>query len=182
MRPDRSKAPAHPSGPDKRAGISQSMFIGITIASVLVLFSLCIVLVSSISSGSHEALESTQRRLVYATNPLQLLGAARQLIATSGSGDTQPIFVDPQSANMPLVVQKVHPRTITIDGGRVTFECGTNVYRFGLVVDPAAARAATQPTTQATKLATTRPFPPMAVRTLAPGIWYYAEDQAVPPP
>ena len=76
---------------------------------------------------------------------------------------------------MPPIIRKVRPRTITVDNDRVTLECGTNVYRFGLVVD------VDTPTTSTTE-PTTRPAPPMATRLIAPGVWYYAEDHAIPGP
>jgi len=163
----------------RRLGISSPAFIAITLACIFIVFALCMLLVSSVIGGSQEKVESTQRRLIYATNPALLMDACRQLAASSPSVDG-PTHPDPTSPSMPAIVRKVRPRTITIENDRVTLECGTNVYRFGLCVDldtPAIAATAVSTTGP-----TTRAAPPMATRQIAPGVWYYAEDRAVPGP
>ena len=157
----------------QRLGITSRALIAITLLCIFAVFGLCLLLVSSVIGGSGEKLESTQRRLIYATNPTLLMDACRQLSQTGSSGDA--IYPDPASPSLPAIIRKVKPRTITVDKGLVTLECGTNVYRFGLVVDVDTPGV---PTTAPS----TRPTPPMATRQLAPGVWYYSEDQAVPGP
>jgi hypothetical protein len=160
-----------------RLGITSRALIALTLLCIFTIFGLCILLVSSVIGRSGEKVESTQRRLLYATNPTLLMEACRQISQSAdSSGDVQ--YPDPASPSLPGIIQKVRPRKITVDGGRVTLECGTNVYRFGLVVDVTTPMPATGPTTGPT----TRPAPPMATRQLAPGVWYYAEDRAVPGP
>jgi hypothetical protein len=156
-----------------RLGITSAKFIVVTLLCIFTVFGLCLLLVSSVIGGSGEKVESTQRRLIYATNPKLLMDACRELSQSYGSnGEAYP---DPDSASLPGIIQRVRPRTITVDKNRVTLECGTNVYRFGLAVDvDTPAVAATGPST--------RPDPPMATRQLAPGVWYYSEDKAVPVP
>jgi hypothetical protein len=157
-----------------RHGISSPKFIAITLLCIFTVFGLCLLLVSSVIGGSGEKVESTQRRLLYATNPTLLMDACRQITQSAGSsGDVA--YSDPASPSLPAIIRKVRPRTITVDKNRVTLECGTNVYRFGLVVD---VDTPTVPTTGPAA----RPVPPMATRELAPGVWYYAEDRAVPGP
>jgi hypothetical protein len=161
---------------NQRLGLSSPALIVVTLLCIFTVFGLCLLLVSSVITGSGERVESTQRRLLYATNPSLLMDACREL-ATRYGQSTAPIYPDPTSSSLPPIIQRVRPKTITIDNGRVTLECGTNVYRFGLVVD-----ASTPPATAPTTSPSTRPAPPMATRTLAPGVWYYAEDRAVPEP
>jgi hypothetical protein len=157
-----------------RLGITSTKFIVVTLLCIFTVFGLCLLLVSSVIGGSGEKVESTERRLIYATNPAVLMEACKQLQQTYGS-DRAATYPDPDSASLPGIVQRVRPRIITVDKNRVTLECGTNVFRFGLVVDvDTPAIPTTGPST--------RPVPPMATRELAPGVWYYSEDKAVPPP
>jgi hypothetical protein len=107
------------------------------------------------------------------------MDACRQLVASYPS-TSGPAAVDPSLDSLPAIIRKVRPTTITIDDDRVTLECGTNVYRFGIAVDLDTPAVPT--TTPASTEPTTRPAPPMATRQLAPGVWYYAEDRAVPNP
>jgi hypothetical protein len=160
-----------------RHGISSAVFIIITLICVSIVFGLCLLLVSSVIGGSEEKVESTERRLVYATNPELLMEACRQIAQSVGSQAVS--YPDPSLPEWPPIIRKVKPKSITVDRGRVTLECGTNVYRFGLVVD---TQTATNPTTMSATHATTRPAPPMATRQIAQGIWYYAEDHAIPGP
>jgi type II secretory pathway pseudopilin PulG len=161
-----------------RPGITSRGLIVATILVTAVIFGFCLVLVSSVLTGSGEKAESTQRRLLYATNPTTLMDACKQL-AQAAAGSDQPAYPDPQSPTLPPILQKVHPKTITVDKNRVTLECGTNIYHFGLVID--VDTTALPPTTPTTG-PTTRPQPPMATRQIAPGIWYYAQDGAIPGP
>ena len=157
-----------------RPGITSTNFIIITLLCIFTVFGLCLLLVSSVIGGSGEKVESTQRRLIYATNPKLLMDACRELSQSYGSSGAVA-YPDPDSASLPAIIQRVRPRTITVDKNRVTLECGTNVYRFGLAVDTDTPAV---PTTGPS----TRPMPPMATRQLAPGVWYYSEDKAVPVP
>jgi hypothetical protein len=166
--------PRTPSRPN-RLGISSTKFIIVTLLCIFTVFGLCLLLVSSVIGGSGEKVESTERRLIYATNPKLLMDACKELQQTYGSNE-QPAYPDPDSASLPPIIQRVRPRTITVDKNRVTLECGTNVYRFGLAVD--VDTPAGPPTTGPS----TRPVPPMATKQLAPGVWYYSEDKAVPDP
>jgi hypothetical protein len=160
-----------------RLGISSAAFIVLTLACVGIVFGLCLLLVSSVIGGSEEKVESTERRLIYATNPELLMAACQQIAQSVGSQVVS--YPDPSLPEWPPIIRKVSPKTITVDRGRVTLECGTNVYRFGLAVD---TQTPTAPSTMPTTNATTRPNPPMATRQIAPGIWYYAEDHAIPGP
>jgi len=165
---------ARPWPRGNRLGITSTKFIVVTLLCIFAVFGLCLLLVSSVIGGSGEKVESTERRLIYATNPKLLMDACKELQQTYGSGE-EAVYPDPDSASLPGIIQRVRPRTITIDKNRVTLECGTNVYRFGLAVDvDTPVVPATGPST--------RPAPPMATRELAPGVWYYSEDKAVPVP
>jgi len=159
---------------NQRQGITSQGLIVATILCAATLFGLCLLLVSSALTGSGEKSESTERRLLYATNPSRLMDACKQLVQDAGTSEG-PSYPDPQSPALPAIIQKVRPKTITVDKNRVTLECGTNVYHFGLMVDVDTPPI---PTTGPS----TRPLPPMATRQIAPGIWYYAEDHAVPGP
>jgi hypothetical protein len=161
----------------RRLGISSAVFIIITLVCIFTVFGLCLLLVSSAIGGSEEKVESTQRRLLYATNPAALMAACKEL-AKENARSTDPVYPDATSSLLPAIIRKVRPKTISIDNGRVTLECGTNAYRFGLMVD---IRTPMIPTTRPARPAT-RPISPMATRQLAPGVWYYAQDHAVPGP
>jgi len=162
----------------RRLGIGSPAFIAITLAGIFIVFGLCLLLVSSVIGGSGEKVESTQRRLIYATNPTLLMDACRQIAAGYASGGS--VALDPNALSLPAIIHKVRPRTISVDDDRVTLECGTNVYRFGICVDLDTPSPTTS--TAATTLPTTRSAPPMATRLLGPGVWYYAEDHAAPDP
>jgi hypothetical protein len=157
-----------------RSGISSPAFIALTLLGFCIVYGLCLLLVSSVIGGSEEKIESTQRRLVYATNPSLLMDACRQL-ASGYPSDGGPYYPSATSPDLPPILLKVRPKTITVDNHHVTLECGTSAYSFGLFVDlNAPTVATTRPSTQ--------PAPPMATRLIAPGIWYYAQDHAVPAP
>jgi hypothetical protein len=160
------------------------MFVVVTTVSILAVFGLCALLVCSVITGSGERVESTQRRLIYATNPSLLMDACRQLVAANPAADG-PTSVDPNSTSLPAIIHRVNPRMIAVDHGQVTLECGTNVYRFGLWVNtmvPATPMAMPMGTTMPSTVPTSQPSPPMATKLLAPGVWYYAEDGAMPNP
>ena len=78
--------------------------------------------------------------------------------------------IDPSAPQVPSVIHRVDPKAITVADDAVTLECGVEPHRYGVV----AYVGNNNPTT--------RPAPPMGVRQLANGLWYFAEDGAAPTP
>ncbi len=159
----RPGAPPKASSED-HPGISSLGLILMTILVIGLVYGLCMLLVSTVIGGSREHVIATQKRILYATDGPSLLIACRQL-AGNGSGQ-----IDPASATVPGIIHRIDPRTITIADGHVILECGSGVHHFGVIADVSSMGPSTQPA------------PPMGVRELTNGLWYYAEDGSAPNP
>ena len=125
--------------------------------------------------GRSREIANRERLILYNINPTTVLTACRQIRANQAkyrgnpewhpvppSGSDNPDPADPQ---MPPVISTLKPSYIGMTPQGVRIEMGGGFLHFGLAEQLPGAST-----------------PPLAVKLLAPGLWYYAEDGKAPPP
>jgi hypothetical protein len=149
-----------------------ALCIAILVAVIIVIAPLAAVALRIVIAGHDGALQK-ERQLLYQTNGPAVFEACTQVWSNRGLYRTDPEWhnvapadpsiPDPTDPRIPTPIRALRPSSIFIGSSSVRLEMGGGPYHYGLE----AFMNGTLGT---------------GTKQLSPGLWYYAEDGAVPPP
>lgn len=122
--------------------------------------------------GASAHAKQHQQQLLYETDHTELLAACQTVLSNPNAYPADPnwmgtplpgyCFIDPKSSTLPPIIHKLDAGTILAGAGELKIELGGGFEHYGVVATPAGP-------------------PPLAMKQLVPGLWYYSEAGKVPP-
>jgi len=119
-----------------------------------------------------ERIRRSQVELLYKVDHQVILEASRLVHANAASFRTDPSwngaqgvvkdYLDPQDPQIPPVISALSPKTVKVEADHLRIELGGGDYHYGLRAYLPGFRTS-------------------GTRELAEGLWYYADDNFVPP-